>query len=350
MKKNKLLIALGAAVLIGIVSLLAYKAQNRGASDDVIRIGAILPLTGVVSEVGVDIQKGILLAREYYEKNGLHIDVQVEDGKYLAKETIGCFNKLVSSDIDGIFVAGQVPAASIKPLVIKAKIPTMATIAGAKDIPLDNDYMFRCYFSAYKVGECMGSYASTNLIAKSVAIFKIDNEWGTDSAQGFITQYNGKILGVETFDIADTDMRAQVSKLLKMQPDGVFVTGFGPGFSTCFNRLRECGYSGKIMTDPGILEPAYQKNIKDVSDIYYVCSAFDSVRKDFSGMDFFLQYHEKYHDEPSLFSAFAYTSTIILIDQVSQKHITQYMTPVGVVKIEKDGDVDIPLLIEQFRK
>ena len=352
MKKNKLAIAIGVVVLIGIVSLLAYRAQNRGASDGIIRVGAILPLTGVVAEAGEDMQRGVLLARDELSNKGVHLDLKIEDGKYLSKDSISCFNRLTAIGIDYLLIAGQVPAASVKPLVSKRQVKTMATIAGGKKIPEANDYMYRCYFSSYRVGEILGEYSNTNLLLKSVSILKIDNDWGSDAADGFRKAYNGDIQTIETYDIADKNIRPQVSKVLEGKPSGIFVTGFGPGFSICFNRIRESGYTGIILTDPQILEPSYQRQISNLSGIYYVCSEFDLPDRGGATQFFSREYVKKYKTAPSLFSAFGYTSLKILVDKnlyLRDKGDRYFCeTPIGNICFDENGDAILPLYIKRF--
>lgn len=344
-KDGYIVCAIMAVLTIGTIG-----CNQQKDKDEEMVIGAILPLTGVVADAGKDMLNGLLLAKENFEEDGVKITLKVEDGKYTSKDSINCFNKLILGAPHGIIVAGQVPASSVKPMIKKSRIPAVATIAGGKEIPCGNEYIARCYFSSYEVGAMIATYASSNLAIKTCGILKIDNDWGVDAAAGFNQEFSGSVVAEETFVISDHDVKSQVSKILTKNPDAVFVTGFGPGFSTSFNRLIEAGYKGKILTDPQILEPAYQKNIKEIRGIYYVCSAFDNKEDNKLVSAFREKYVKRFNVPPSLFSAFAYSSLQVLLNRVRGNGWTYSAdTPIGHISVNYDGEITVPLIVGRFQ-
>ena len=97
MKKNKkLLIGIGIVMLIGVIAIVVHTKQKVPEGDDVVRIGVILPLTGVSSDLGKPILEAMKIAENtVQERCGRKLLLDVEDGKSTAGGTITAYQKLM---------------------------------------------------------------------------------------------------------------------------------------------------------------------------------------------------------------------------------------------------------------
>ncbi len=155
MKKNKLLIAIGAIVLVGIVSLLIYRAQNANMSGN-IRIGAILPLTGNSASTGQSVRDALQLAVN---------DINAEDSSYKyyleaqdSKEEV----KTASFAMRHIMLTGkpQLIYAAISAIALQVQKETepngvilFAPVGAENLITRDTKYSYRLFPSPSRIGE-----------------------------------------------------------------------------------------------------------------------------------------------------------------------------------------------------
>lgn len=279
MKKNKLLITIGAAVLVGIVSLLIYRAQNQSTSSDVVRIGAILPLTGAVSDDGAEALIGMELAIEELNDQGVgeKYVLNVKDGKFETKASLNAYNLLMSEGVDGIMAVGDVPCQMIQPLLKKDKKPTMAPMAASIQSINQSDWIFRSWTSIEHVGKLVGTYLCQTQVKKAV-VFYIDTMYGIESRDAFKSAFEGEgrsVLAHESFPFLAADLRTSITKLLTYNPDVFYVTGFGPTYVVAINQLRELGYMGIIALDAAVVDPRVKKNIKNLDNIIFAGIALE---------------------------------------------------------------------------
>ena len=359
MKKNKLLIAIGTVVLIGIVSLLIYKAQNKSASDGVLRIGAILPLTGPVADDGQEAMRGVKIAGEMIKsKSEAPVDVLIEDGKYSPKESIAAFRKLSSQSNVGAMVAyGVVPVEVMMPIIKGSGMPLLATAVGAKDFPSRNDGFIRVWFPIGRISRLMSEYANTALNTPKIALFCIDNSYGLEAMDAFASAYKnqgGIVVAKETFSMDDMDVKSQLVKSLKSSPNVFFISGFGQGYISAINQLRELGFMGVILTDTAIVDPKVRKSVKNVSNIYFVDSCFSDICDSTPEA---MEFKQKYmnmtsQQEPSMQALFSYEAIMLghdmLKNGIEAVMCGRHNSILGEISFGDKGEIVLPLIIRRF--
>ncbi|MEO0263399.1 MAG: ABC transporter substrate-binding protein, partial [candidate division WOR-3 bacterium] len=102
--------------------------KREAKKEEVIKIGAILPLTGGAAEFGVGNKNGIILMVEDINAkggvDGKKISVFFEDSQSDPKIAISIFNKMLKTDEpDFLFICLSSVAMALKPLIEQNKIP-----------------------------------------------------------------------------------------------------------------------------------------------------------------------------------------------------------------------------------
>ena len=323
MKKNSLLIVIVAVIIISIISLMVYKAKNKSESDDVIRIGAILPLTGSQSQDGSEVKNAIVLAVNEinnYQNANCKIDINICDSKDNSKEAITIFNAMMGNRPDVVIVGGSVVSLSVAPLANKYKIPILSLLACDDALPNENDWMFRSFPSDKEEIGLMVRYSVEKLNVRKLASLTVDNIQGKMAIKyikEFAEKLHCEICAEETYLIDAMDARSQVSKIIKTNPDSIYVFGYGIGFSTSINQIRELGYTKSILTWSAMSLVANQEALKgNKANIYYTAPQFS---RDLSNASrkFYDQYIEAYKKQPGFVAAFAY-ETVRMIEMVSK--------------------------------
>ena len=361
---KKLIWTLVILVVVGVFGGRAlYLHKQSVAEKDTVKIGAILPLTGLVSTVAEEVQNALNLAiEELNAKNSIKLKLFIEDGKYTEKDSINALHKIMTKNISGLIVSGQLPAMGVGPFIKQYNLPVIVTIAGGDKIPLFNEYIFRFYTPARATGTKIATFAKSNLNVNTAGIFHIKNDMGRDSAIHFEQTFQnagGRITNLDTFDLGAMNVRSQVAKMLDGNPEAIYIVGFGPGYCAIMNALKESGYRGYILTGGEILQSEYKNNIKDLSDIYFVDTIFDDLSKQDFVLAFNQKYYDKFHKHPGNFAAFNYEAMLILGDALQQTkmpvldylktQIIQKPTLFGPISFDQNGEITIPLVIKKMK-
>lgn len=362
MKKNKLLITIGAAVLIGIIGY-NIREQLLGR-DNTIKIGVLSFMTGTYAQMGNDLANGILLAKDEYEtnaNNSIKVELKVEDGKAEGKTSASAFARLQQWGLKGAIIAGDNQVPTVAPVIERDNIPTVATIISNSrfiDYNANGVWIFRNWISVTAMAESMAYYAVDKLHLATVAILKMRSEYGDEAEAAFgnvFSKDSGRVLSVESFNETDADARTIISKTIAMHPEAVYVAGYGSCYGVVLNQLRECGFRGIILTGDAVMNPETRGQIKDAHSIYFARfmeptdSAYDAFK---------MRYKERFGREASVYSAYGYDSFNILISGFKDRKMSAedvrnsimerntYKTLLGTVKFKSNGDCSIPVAVQ----
>ena len=367
MKGNKLLVVICVAIVLVIVTLVIYRSHQNTSSDEVFRIGVILPLTGPVAADGEDALIGIKIAKETPICKSNNVVFIVKDSKLDAKETSNVFNLLTADNVDAMIVAGDLSCQVIQPMIERNSIPVVAPMAGSPQSIDKSDWIFRCWTSVEHISKVLATYASRDLNFKKIAILHIDALHGVDSAKAFTECFNnlgGQICVQEVFPLVTSDIKTQISKILKSNPEAVYVTGYGLGYVVALNQLREVGYKGIILADAAIDDPRVQKNIVDKKDIIYAGSALeDNINESPATQDFFNKYREIVEDSEANVppqAPFTFEGAMVLINAFSSEgksrvgirdfigNLKDFPSIFGDISFDKAGEIYFPIHVKKY--
>ena len=163
-----------------------YSQTNKQErKDSVIKIGAIVFLTGNQSTLGSEVNNAFNIAMEDINKkgglNGKKVQLIVEDSKDLPKDGIMAFNKLVMDKIPIIITTGDVVSLSIAPIANKDSVILLTTIAAGSEITQNGEWVYRVWIQAERQAKAIADYTFQNLKIKKSAILFINNDYGITS-------------------------------------------------------------------------------------------------------------------------------------------------------------------------
>lgn len=334
MKKNKLLIVIGSAVLIGIVSLLTYRVQNQSSSSDVVRIGAILPLTGYGAYNGAIVKNGLELARKNLEK----LDIIFEDSKTMPREAINAFRRLESSGVKYFIVQGGPLAMAVAPFTKGKDMLLFGLATTEEQFVKITDRAIRVSPSVEKMSRAIATYDYNELGKQAAAIVYIEQEYGQSSRSAFKHQFEslgGHIVLDESYAPTQRDFHDVISKIKSANPDVIHLVGVGDGLSTFVRQCFEDDYVKNIQItgDMTFALPNIKQNIGNiVKDIFYV----DGV----ASPDFLRMYYDAYSVEGCSYPAYAYIIPSLIVE--SRKHANEFTTD-NVIKHIKENTHDTEL-------
>ena len=186
------------------LAALALLLGVAGAAGDTIKIGIVLPYSGVNADLGTQMDKAFDL---YVKKHAGDIAPhRIEFVKRDEGPPSGAAAKTVTTELitrDKVkLVAGfalSPSAIAAAPVVTQAKVPMFISNAGTAWITQLSPYIVRFSFSMWHQAYPMGGYAADKLSCRTVAIGYTDYPPGKDANEAFRTGFEkagGKVVDV----------------------------------------------------------------------------------------------------------------------------------------------------------
>jgi len=273
-KKIKIILGLIILVLIvwGIYSI-SQKSQEP-ISNEPIKIGVITILSGNLAFLGENIVKSAELAVEDLQKDGVEIQLIIEDVGGLAGqgvEAVSALQKLVQIDniryiIDGMTSDGTM---AVAPLVDEYKVVMITPLTGGENIDNAAEYLFRNGPSDIIAGTKPAEQLYNKFGYKKVAVLTDNAEYTLDIVKHFIKNYEGDVVVDETITPDNNDYRTELAKVKGSDAEAIFVnTATGVSAQYIIKQAGELGidipiFANFIAYGPDLIKVAgsYAENV-----------------------------------------------------------------------------------------
>lgn len=229
---------------------------NNGTG--LLKIGAILPLTGTVAQMGLEMQRGQLLAQEFWNNNTSKfqtpkIELLIEDSKSLPKDALSAYMKLRSQNVN-IFTANLSSVClALIPKVAEEDILLFADAAHPAITKKPNPRIFRnSSTSELEAFEISKSIIKNNL--SRISILYNNDEYGLGFFNELQSILKTKMDITEiSFDTNMQDYRQISLKALGNNPEAIIIVGIGKSIGLLIQSLRTLDYKGDIYANIGYL-------------------------------------------------------------------------------------------------
>jgi branched-chain amino acid transport system substrate-binding protein len=265
-------------------------AGTPGLGVDVIKIGALEPLTGPFALWGKQHLEGAKMAvDEINAKGGVlgaKLELVVIDDKNDAKEASTAFRKMIEVD-KVVAVMGTVSSgigAALSPLAEELKTPLLFHMSGSHTLlKLSSRYIFRtCLPAAPMNYELLGEFVQQQGL-KTVAAVIASYEWGfavRDALQKSIGNLAGVRLEIVEAPVGERDFTTHLRKIQPLSPD-IIVIGHPPGSGAIVSQALDLGIRPKyflgtwnpIASWLGVLG---EKRFVEAGILEYTCIDYES--------------------------------------------------------------------------
>jgi branched-chain amino acid transport system substrate-binding protein len=267
-----------AAVLgLGAALLLSHGAAR---ADDVLKIGAPLPLTGPLSPEGLKQKRGYdLWAEAANAKGGIRaggktyrVEIVYVDYASNTPRAVQSAERLISEDkvsfLFAPFGSGATKAASA--ISEKYQIPMLAPSASSQEI---FDQGFKYIFSTLTGNETVSVpiaklVAAKNKDIKRVAVLARNDLFPLAVAQEFekaVKAEGMEVVTAERYAIGAMDHSAAITKMRGMNPDWVYASGYINDLMLIRRQMNDLGLKAPVITL--IAGPAYAEFAKTVGPL-----------------------------------------------------------------------------------
>jgi branched-chain amino acid transport system substrate-binding protein len=281
----------------------------------VIKIGAILPLTGELSFIGEHEKNAILLGESAFSSK--YIKVIIEDNASNPKIALSAAQKLIQKDkVNIIITSPSFISEAVKSIGEKANIPHFIW-SYHPSLPKESKLIFRLFVSSFDESKMFINFI-TKKQYKKVAFLR---HMHPDAERAFreMTYPTLKKVGVEVLDfpfpLGTTDFRSLIIKIKEAKPELLVIQSFANWTPKIYKQIKESGFKGDILGDVNFTEIESKLDASALANIPFVGESFITTQK---YEEFKKQYFEKYNSLPLPFDALCYDLIKILSEYAEQ--------------------------------
>ena len=332
----------------------------------VIRIGALLPLTGPLSNRGQQEKEAIELAINDF--NGTNSDVTMklifEDSHGRSPEDIA--SKLLHYHKVSAIIASTTPVSrSISHLANKNKL-IMAFLCSDPTIQTESPYIFRLYESKEAEAEQIVKYLT--ITDDKVAVLYMDQQEITNQLTNYLMpefrQKKIKVLFYEPYEPEETIFKKTIDRMNISDADSLLILGFGDELRSIFEEIARRKLIGKITIIGGIGLLSLNDTATTLPDGVIVAVPQYVIEKNEKARAFDENFQKTYNHTPNLNAAFAYNAAQILLEGLAYAHIKgrgnadtvsfhvtnrTYQGIMGEVHVDNMGALVVPMEMGNIR-
>ena len=324
-------------------------AFGAAASAESVKVGLIAPLTGEVAVYGNAVKEAVQLYIDDFNAADHPFDINliIYDDKGDPTEAMNAYNKLVYQD-DIAVLLGPVtssPTFGVAEASVDDGIPALTPTATHPDVTTYGNNFFRACFEDPFQGGSMAKFASSELKATTAAI--IYNNADTysiglrDAFMKTSEEVGLTVTTTEAYGASDIDFRAQLTNIIKTNPDVLFIPYYYNVTYMICSQARELGYTGTFLgvdgTD-GVL--AIEGADVSVFDGMYFANHYSADSDSPVTQAFIKEYTDKYGATPNALAALGYDGAMIVCDALER---------VNNDGVKIDGESSYEAIIEALR-
>ena len=357
MKKG--IVVIIALIVVVVIGYFVFMPKQSTNDEEIVKIGAILPLSGDVAVYGKSLKNGMDLALAEFQQNDANKkDFQFiyEDSKADPKLAVSAFQKLSSIDNCKIILGGfsSSEVLSMAPIAEKNKVVLISPTASSPSITSAGDYIFRTTPSDNFDGEIMAKFAYYELSLKDVALLYVNNDYGLGISKVFMNKfenYGGNVVIQKSFETNTKDFRTLLISIKDSKPDGLYIIATSE-LGNILKQKTELGLKIKIFTiglveNPKVIEIAG----KGADSVFYSYPSFQVNSGNKIVQKFVTDYKNKYGNDPDVLGAYGYDLvgiTLMALKDNSESsdriktalyNIKNYQGVTGHTSFDSNGDV-----------
>ena len=328
-------------IVITIVLLIfgLYISKNNIGSNNNIKVGIILPLTGEAGNYGKQMLNGAILWKELHPTS--NIKLVSADGKGVANSSINAFNKLVLSDGIITCISGfSVPTLAVMPVAVERQILLLNAGATNPQIKKGGRYVFSLVPDADVEADYIAKFLINNLNRSDCFVYWQNDDSGKGMLDVFSKSYThsgGSIIGQESF--LATEIKSTLDKINATGCKTVFIPTSGDNLAKVIRQSFSMGMTNILWVGYAAAEsPSLKQELDGYQNVKLIFStyAFDNKNgKDEKSKDFISAYRKRFGVIPAYYSATCFDAMEIIslaIENgcITSDDISDYIRSIGI--------------------
>ena len=297
-----------------------------------ITIGVALALTGANAEpYGIPMRDGLELAREEINMlGGPSITFITEDALSTTEGAITAVQALVDQGVPAIVGIGL--SEDLKhafPIANGAGVIAFSPISSASGLSALGDYIFRAGLAVDILTPTAVMTTQAKLgYTKVATIYDVSDTYSTssnDELRKALEANNVTILTEETFEKGDTgdiDVSEQLTKIMDMEPDALFISALSSQMTQVITQGRAIDALDSVHFIVPDLTNAEAESVGEDAEGIIAFAGWSTLFDTPGNQDFIQNYQMEYSSEPSPWAAQAYATLYILAEAIKNAEST----------------------------
>ena len=291
-----------------------------GGCNAPLRIGVVVPESGVAAVYGASVKSGVKLAFDRALAAGT-----APHGLEVVYRDSGSDPARAVSAAEGLFengavaVIGGVTSAEAKaliPVADRAACVLLSPSASAPDLARRTRFFFRVYPSDELEGVKAADFLVLTRGTRTVLVLQEDNDYTRGLLPVFVAELasrGGRITGSVRLD--EGGWQAQVRETIGPHtPDGVYVCGYGEAILGALRLLRNLGFRGTICTTSAFSAASLLARAGSLAEgVFFPLVSLDVTSHQESVRSFVTRYKAIYNLLPDIYAAHGYDAALTLL-------------------------------------
>ncbi|AEG58773.1 ABC transporter substrate-binding protein [Desulforamulus ruminis] len=339
--------------LVSSLLLLAFLLTGcgGGASQDTIKIGVILPLTGGEAMFGTMEKNSFEMAYEELKAagktqvQGKEIQLIFEDDQSKQDVAKSAAEKLINQDQVAMLTGGYSSAVTnvVAANAQSMNIPFLIVTGSADDITRQGwQWVFRGTAApASKYTGALWTMMEQVVKPQTAALIYENTDFGSSSAKGFRAECEKrgiKLVFDQSYESGAIDFKPMLANAKNTNPDMVFAVSYVMDAGLIVKQMKELDFNTKLFVGggAGYTMPEFEENAGSASE-YIASTTLWVPNVTWPGAkEYFTKYKEKYGKEPDYHGAQAYASMYVAVDALNR---AQELSNTGIQKALKETDM-----------
>lgn len=346
-KRHVLALGVAALAVALIVSGCARgDSPSDPSSEEPIRIGAVLSLTGPYAGLGAPEKNAIELEVAKINReggiNGRQIEVVIEDDNTDTGAAQAAVAKLVDQEgvVAVLGATGTGQSMAMRGDIVRAGVAQVSMAGGSVITDEFNEWVFQTPWPNRLVVPFTLDYLKSQNV-KKLALISDSGGYGKDGVQVTLAAIESGDYGIEvvenqTFNAGDADMTAQLTKIKAAGPDGVLMWSAGSEAATILGNAKALGLEADMYGAPGNARKELTLGAAAAADGFEFAAGRILLPESYGSdtdayrvaTDFIDRYTAEYGTAPDIFAGHAYDALHITVEAL--RRIDGEVTPAAV--------------------
>lgn len=347
---------------------------GEGGEVGPVKIGLLVPLSGVYAPLGEDMEQGFEL---YLEENegalgGAEVELVTVDEGESPDTGVPAATRLVTQEqVSAVVgIVNSATALGAKDTFVESKVPLIVANAGADDVTGDaSPYIWRSSFTNGGVAAALGAHVAEEVGDGSVYLISADYAAGAESTAGFRETFEaagGTIAGESATPFGTTtDWQPFLNEIRASGASAVYTFYAGAeavGFVTQYSQFGLAGeiplYGAGFLTEGGVLEAQGESALGVQTSLHY-SDTIDTPRN----AEFVEAYQAAYDEVPTVYAVQAYDAAAALDAAIEAAGATdgesisaglgevgEIDSPRGVFTFDENHDPEQPYYLREVQE
>lgn len=302
----------------------AVREAEGGGDEGPVKLGVLVPLSGVYAPLGEDMNQGFDLYLDEHDGKlgGREVELVTVDEGEGPQTAVPAAEKLIRQDrvaaVTG--VVSSAVALGVTDLFNESKVPLVISNAGADDLTgeASSDYVWRTSFANSEPNAAFGPYVADQVGDGGVYVIAADYAAGKEAMGGFKETFEaagGKVAGEQYTPFGETqDFQPYLNAIQRSGAEAVYCFYAGAEAVAFVKQYKQFGladelplYSAGFLTEGGALDAQGDAALGINTSLHYAPDLDNPTNERFSAT-----YQDRFDEEPTTYAVASYDAAAVL--------------------------------------